>query len=461
MAARSDMVRTAARAAARAVARLDSNARAGLGLRLARTAGPGPQPSPGGTNISSHTRPQGAGAPAADAVPATFRRVFAIGEFRALWLAQVLSVAGDQLARVALTVLVFSRTHSALLAAVAFAASVVPASAGGLLLGGLADRFPRRAVMIVCDLLRAALVVVMAVPGMPLAALVCLLAVVTMAGGPFLSARAALYPDILPGDMYVLGNAVTMTTFQLAQAAGFVAGGAAVALLGTGQALLLDAATFAASALLVALLVRRRPAARTPRRDGTDLAGLRAGLRLVFGNPRLRLPMLLGWLAAFYNIPEGIAAPLAHDLGGGPAWVGLLLAAATFGASVGAIAFSRLVAPGRRLALMGPLAVAACAVLALFALGPGLGGAVAILAACGLLDSYQVAASASFVTAAPAACRSQAFGVAQGGMNLAQGIAMVAAGALAQRFAPSDVVAAAGVVGAVVAAILLAASRGR
>src|SRR5262249_28302997 len=63
--------------------------------------------------------------------------------FRALWLAQVLSVAGDQLARVALTLLVYDRTGSALLAAVTFAASVVPAFLGGVTLSGLADRLPR------------------------------------------------------------------------------------------------------------------------------------------------------------------------------------------------------------------------------------------------------------------------------------------------------------------------------
>ena len=44
--------------------------------------------------------------------PAVFRDVFAVAEFRALWLAQILSVAGDQLARVALTVLVYNRTAS-------------------------------------------------------------------------------------------------------------------------------------------------------------------------------------------------------------------------------------------------------------------------------------------------------------------------------------------------------------
>ncbi len=60
--------------------------------------------------------------------PSTFRQVFGISEFRALWTAQVLSVAGDQLARVALTLLVFERTGSALLAAITFAVSIDAAS---------------------------------------------------------------------------------------------------------------------------------------------------------------------------------------------------------------------------------------------------------------------------------------------------------------------------------------------
>ena len=72
-----------------------------------------------------------------------YRDVFAVAEFRALWLAQLLSVAGDQLARVALTVLVYDRTRSALLAAVTYAATIIPVFAGGILLSGLADRLPR------------------------------------------------------------------------------------------------------------------------------------------------------------------------------------------------------------------------------------------------------------------------------------------------------------------------------
>jgi MFS family permease len=97
----------------------------------------------------------------------TYRHVFAVAEFRALWAAQLLSVAGDQLARVALTVLVYDRTQSAVLAAVTFIMGVLPSFFGGLFLTGVADRLPRRTVMIGCDLARLALVLVMVIPGVP------------------------------------------------------------------------------------------------------------------------------------------------------------------------------------------------------------------------------------------------------------------------------------------------------
>ncbi len=393
--------------------------------------------------------------------PSTFAQVFRIPEFRALWTAQVLSVAGDQLARVAITLLVFQRTHSALLAAITFALSIVPAFVGGLALSGLADRVPRRQVMIACDLSRAVLVAIMAIPGMPLILMVCLFGVVTMVGAPFTSARAALYPDILAGDLYVLGTAVTITTLQFAQVIGFAAGGAIVALFGVRTSLLADAATFLVSALITRVLVRARPAARgTPHLRALSWPDLTAGIRLVFGNPALRTPMLLGWLVAFYNVPEGVVAPLSQSLGGGDVAAGLILAAGALGASLGAVGFSRLVSPERRLRWMGPVAALAPAVLVLFAFRPPLPAALAILVVSGIFDCYQLAANAAFVRAAPAAHRGQAFGIAQAGMSLGQGAAMVLAGAAAERFAPSLVIAVGGAIGLVVAAAV-ALSRSR
>ncbi len=386
---------------------------------------------------------------------ATFGDLFAVREFRALWLAQVLSVLGDQLARVALTLLVYDRTRSALLTAVTFAASVVPTFFGGVALAGLADRLPRRRVMIICDLARAAGALAMAIPGMPLAVLVALLFAVTLIGTPFSAARAAVYPDILSGDRYVLGNAVTLTTLQVAQVAGFAVGGAVVGLVGPSAALVTDAATFAASALLIRIWVRARAASGPPREERPSrTAALLAGIRLVFASPALRTPMLLGWLAAFYNAPEGLAAPLAESLHAGTAAVGLILAAAPLGASVGAVGFSRLVRPAARFRWIRPLAIASCAVLMAFALRPGLPATLAILCCSGVFDCFQVAASAAFVTAAPPAQRSQAFGLAQAGMSLGQGTAMILAGAAAQHFAPELVIAVAGALGAITAVVI-------
>jgi MFS family permease len=381
---------------------------------------------------------------------ATFRDVFAVSEFRALWLAQILSVVGDQLARVALTILVYYQTRSALLAAITFACSVFPAFIGGITLSGLADRFPRRTVMITCDVIRAILVVVMAIPGWPLGGLVVLLFLVTLIGAPFLSARAAVYPDVLPGEQYVLGTAITQTTFLFAQVIGFAASGAVVAVFGVRTSLRIDAATFVASAVLVRLWVRARPPADTSaRRRRAPFAAAASGARLVFGTPALRVPMLLGWLAAFYDVPEGVATPLATSLHRGPVTVGLILAAGAFGASVGMICFTRLVPPGRRLRLMRPLAACCCAVLVLMAAKPALPLTLLILSISGLLACYQTAANAAFVAAAPPHQRSQAFGLAQGGINLGQGAAMILAGAATQYAGPAVVIAVSGAIGTI------------
>jgi MFS family permease len=400
---------------------------------------------------------------ATDQGATTFRDVFAVAEFRALWMAQLLSVIGDQLARVALTVLVYDRTRSALLAAVTFVASIVPTFIGGVTLAWLADRYPRRGVMIACDLVRCALVLVMTIPGLPLAGLVTLLFLVTLASAPFTSARAAIYPDVLTGERYVTGTAVTVTTYQFAQVLGFALGGAAIGFFGTRLSLIIDAATFAASALIVRTRVRSRPAPAAGRgHEPSRLAGVIAGARLVFARPSLRTPMFFGWLAAFYQAPEGVVTPLARDLGGGAAIVGVILATEAFGEAVGAVVFSRVLAPPTRLRVMGPCAVAACGVLALFFLQPGLPGSLLILFASGLGAGYQVAANAAFVSAAPREQRSQAFGLAQGGMSLGQGIVMILAGAAADHYAPAWVIAVAGTAGAAVAlAIAVSWARGR
>ena len=194
---------------------------------------------PGQAGLRTEQAPASPGAPAihpgrhrrAPEERSSYREVFAIREFRAIWTAQVLSYAGDQFAQVAIAILVYDRTHSPFLTALAYALTYLPPIAGGPLLSGLADLFPRRRVMIGCDVFRVGTVGLMAVPGMPFTSVCVLLFFAVLTGAPFSSARAALLPDILPGDKFVLGSAVGYISYQVSQILGFVAGAAVVGLL--------------------------------------------------------------------------------------------------------------------------------------------------------------------------------------------------------------------------------------
>jgi len=298
---------------------------------------------------------------------------------------------------------------------------------------------------------------------MPLALLVALLFLVTLIGAPFTAARAAIFPDVLSGDRYVVGTAVALTTYQFAQVLGFAVGGTVVGFFGTRTSLVVDAITFVGSALILRAWVRPRPApAVGTHRESSRLAGIFAGARIVLARQALRTPLLFGLLAAFYNAPEGVAAPLAHTLGGGAATVGVILAANSLGQTAGAITFSRFVAPRTRLRLMGPLAILACGVLALFFWEPNLSISLLILVASGVFAAYQLAANAAFVSAAPQEQRSQAFGLAQGAMSLGQGVVIILAGAAAEHHSPARAIAVCGAVGAVVAlAVAVSAARRR
>ncbi|MGH3186681.1 MAG: MFS transporter [Streptosporangiaceae bacterium] len=386
---------------------------------------------------------------------ATFRDVFAVREFRSLWLSVILSAAGDRLALVALAVLVYDRTRSPLLAALAYAAGYLPWVIGGLFLADLADRRPRRSVMVACDAVRAVLVAAMTVPGMPVAALVLLLFAATMFASPFESARSSITPGILPGERYALGTAVMQTSYLTAEVLGAAAGGAVVTLFGVRPSLLIDAVTFVASGLLIGLGTRARPAAARPDAgQGSPLARAAAGLRLVFGDRALRTLVLLGWLIVLYTIPQGIAAPYAARLGGGPVATGLVLASTAAATAIATPLFSRFVSPRRRSALMGPLAAVAGATLVLTALHPGLVVSLVIFSAAAASGAYQLAVNTAFVVRVPDERRAQAFGIASMGIVVAQGAAFVAAGAVAEVVTPASVIAVGGGIGAAAAVVL-------
>ena len=246
-----------------------------------------------------------------------------------------------------------------------------------------------------------------------------------------------------------------MTTYQAAQVAGFVVGGAVVGLFGAQVAICIDAGTFLASAAFVALGVRGRPAPAGYRAAAKTGAGLLATARLTLGQRAVRVPMLLGLLSAAYNVPEAIAVPLARAAGGGPVAASAVMAAPALGAALGVMALTMLVGPEARQRMTAPLAFGACAILIAAALQPGLAGILVILLASGLCDSYQVGANAAFVAAVPDERRGQAFGLAIAGMQLGQGAAMVLAGVVASQSDPWLAVAVAGAVGAAASLLIV------
>jgi MFS family permease len=382
--------------------------------------------------------------------------VFRVPEFRVLWAAELVSVAGDQLARVALAVLVYGRTGSALWAAGAYALTFLPALLGGVLLSGLADRCRRREVMIASDVARAVLVAVMAIPDLPLWALCAVLVVVVLLGSPHTAAQGALFPEVLEGELYERGLAVRQITSQTAQLAGFATGGLLVAAVSPSVALLANAVSFALSAIVVRIGVAGRPApAAVPGPDGAvgGLRGIATGLVEIATDRRRRALVLLAWLVGWYVVPEALAAPYADQLDAGPAAVGLLMAADPLGSVLGAWLFVRFVPAGTRARLVGLMAVAAGLPLALCILRPGVPLTLLLWAVSGMLSTaYLLQTQASFVRATPDGSRGRAIGVAASGIIAAQGAAVLLGGLLADASDPATAVAVAGALGAVLSA---------
>jgi MFS family permease len=412
-----------------------------------------------------------AGDTVAPARAATFREVFAVREWRALFATFLLSTIGDELARVALTVLVYARTGSPLLSAMAFAISYVPWVLGGPVLSALADRLPRHRVLIGTDAARAVVVAVMVVPGLPLPVLLALLFAVSLGAPPFESARSALQADLLEGDRYAVATSVTNVLLQLTSVVGFVLGGAVVALTSARAALGFDAVTFALSAVWLAVRLQRRPApAATDAETRTSLwQDAVAGLRFIASSPRPRAIVGVLWVGStFTYAPEGLAVPLAAQLGGGTTAVGVLLAANPLGVTLGGLVVTRLVPPERRERLIAPLLVSSLVVLALAgALAQTLpAGAVtyavvvALMFVSGLASCWFIPLQVLFMAVVPPAFRGRAFGVAVSGLFAVQGLGVLVAGSGAELLTPAGVVVVAGLAGLVaVAPVLLALLR--
>ncbi|MEC3977885.1 MFS transporter [Amycolatopsis sp. H20-H5] len=373
-----------------------------------------------------------------------------MAEFRAIWAAEALSQAGDQLARVALSVLVYQRTNSVGLTGLAYGLTFLPTLIGGTLLSQLADRFPRRTVMVVCDLLRAAIALLMAIPGVPFTVLCGLLVVLTIAGGPFRAAQLSMLPAVFEDEeRYVAALGVRNITVQFAQVVGFGAGGLAIAFTGPYWGMAIDAVTFLLSAALVRFGVKKRKAAAEPGKPAANRLAvwLGAGPGAIRAAPGATALFGFKMLAGLYVIPEGLAAPYAAELGVGAFVVGLILASDPVGSVIGAWAFTQVPVEWRS-RLVGWLAIGAGVPLVFLFLKPGVVGSLLLIAVSGVMSTpYQMQATAMITRAVPDDVRGQVSGLTSTALVAVQGLGIMIAGAFAQFVGTAPTIGIAALVG--------------
>ncbi|MBE7188418.1 MFS transporter, partial [Jatrophihabitans endophyticus] len=354
-----------------------------------------------------------------------FAGVFRVPAFRVLFGAELQSVVGDQLARIALSVLVFSRTGSDSATALTYGLTYLPAVLGGFVLARLGDRWPRRRVMIGCDVLRAAVFAAMALPGLSLPVVGALLVVAVFVGPAFSASAVSLLAATLDEAQFRSASGLRMTSNQLAQVAGFAAGGALTAALGARGTLVLDAATYLVSAAVVTIGLRTsstRPESSSHRPVPTAIRNNAQLLRAVLRDPRARTMLLLSLLAGVFIAPEGLAVPFAAQVGGSTTEAGLLLASIPLGSAAGVLLVVGVVPSSQRHRLATLMAMTTGVPLAFTAVHPALAVAGILWFLSGLAAAYQVEALVTLVRWAPDDVRARLVSVCSSLLLGVQGI---------------------------------------
>ena len=365
----------------------------------------------------------------------TYRSVFAAAEFRVLFAGLLMYVLGFEFEILGLSVLVFARTRSPFLAALAFSMGFMPQAVGGALFSSLADRLPQRLVISAGLVVRAAPgLVIGLVPALPIPVMLALVAVAAMAAPVFTAAVSSLLPDVLDGDLYVLGRSVFSLTGSGTQIAGLGFGGALLAAASPRWLLLAAAGSLLAAAAITRLGLR--PGAPRAPGDARATCGIvratMAGNGELLRDRTIRGLLLAQWLPVWFVAgAESLIVPYAGSLGRAAGAVGPLLAAVPAGMLLSDLLVGRFCAPDVRRRLAFPLATAMGApLLALLSRPPPELAGVALLL-CGSGFAYQLGIQQAFLDSLPERRRGQGFGLNSTGAMGGQGLIPVAAGALA------------------------------
>ncbi|HET7472551.1 MAG TPA: MFS transporter [Candidatus Limnocylindrales bacterium] len=269
-------------------------------------------------------------------------------DFMKLWAGQTISALGSVVTRTAipLVALLVLGAHPFEMALLVVAASLATLLVG-FFAGAWVDRLPRRPVLIVTDLLRAALLVSIPVAYVANALRIEQLYVVVFLESCLAAFFDAAYPAYVPSligvDRVVEGNGRLATSSSLAEIGGPGLGGGLVQAIGGPLAILVDAISFLISALSLGLIRTAEPA-RRPREDQAPIrTEIAEGLRLVRQHPIL-IPLTIRSVIAhvagsFYGVLYTIY--LVEELHLSPLLLGIVVSAGGVGSLIGSLFAAR------------------------------------------------------------------------------------------------------------------------
>jgi Na+/melibiose symporter-like transporter len=278
-------------------------------------------------------------------------------DFRLLWIGQAVSQLGDGIYLVAIAWLVYDISNEPGALAVVGFAWTLPQVLGLLVAGVLTDRFERRRLLVIADLLRFASISAIAVLALADSAelwhLIVLVVFYGLGEALFQPAFTAIVPDVVPRDELLQANALKELMEPLGlRFAGPALGGALIAVFEVGVAFLVDAATFAVSAVAVALMTRQPP----PREEaGSMRRDLLEGFAYVRAHAWLWATLVGAALFLLLTFgPFEVLLPyiIRNDLGGDAQTFGLVLAAGGLGSILAALVLSRTGPPRRYVTFM-------------------------------------------------------------------------------------------------------------
>lgn len=271
-----------------------------------------------------------------------FRAAFSLlrrnPDFRNLYLASLISLGGDWFLLVALFGLALEFTGSAISVAILIASQEIPFFLMSPVGGVLADRLSRKGLMVACDLARAVLVLgfLFVNDAGTLWIAYALLAVISSFAAMFDPASSAALPNLVDARDLGPANALSGSLWGTMLAVGAALGGIVAAVFGRDAAFLIDAASFAISALLLA---RIRGSFSAERPKDAETSVIRATVETVRYARRDHRVLALLTVKAGFGLAGGAIALLAvfalREFDAGDVGIGVLMAGRGVGALIG------------------------------------------------------------------------------------------------------------------------------